>query len=383
MKNSSKKYHVMHVVDSLEVGGMENGVVNIANHIDKEQFRISVCCLSHPGRLSTRIKDGDIAIISLGWSGGFSLKLIFELARVFNKQNVDIIHTHGWQTLIYCSVASLLSGVPVLINGEHGRFHLEKLRRRVAYKIISTMVDKYVTVSKSLENKLVMILPAASRKVVTIPNGVDLLKFVPQTKDAAESIKSGLGLPATSLVIGHVGRLEPVKNHQMLLNAFASLCREFENLHCVLIGDGILRSSLENLVKQLGVSDRVHFIGRVENPHQLMPIFDVFVSTSLNEGMSNVILEAMACGKPIVATDVGDNGKLVEASGNGFLVQVEDSTLLESSIKLLLTDKDLNQRFGVRSRNLVEEKFGIMNMVSSYQETYLEAIVKKRGPHDL
>jgi len=136
-------------------------------------------------------------------------------------------------------------------------------------------------------------------------------------------------------------------------------------------------------VKQLGVSDRVHFIGRVENPHQLMPIFDVFVSTSLNEGMSNVILEAMACGKPIVATDVGDNGKLVEASGNGFLVQVEDSTLLESSIKLLLTDKDLNQRFGVRSRNLVEEKFGIMNMVSSYQETYLEAIVKKRGPHDL
>jgi glycosyltransferase involved in cell wall biosynthesis len=114
-----------------------------------------------------------------------------------------------------------------------------------------------------------------------------------------------------------------------------------------------------------------------------MSILDLFVSTSFSEGMSNTILEAMACGIPIVATDVGDSGKLVEDGGNGFMVKSEDRLALEKAIKLLLSDNKLRQSFGLRSRAIAEEKYDIMKMVSRYQEIYLQSIMNKRVIHDL
>ena len=369
----------MHVVDSLEFGGMENGVVNIANYIDKDKFKFSICCLSHPGKLSGRIKDDDVSIISLGLSGGFRPKLFFQLANIFYKQKVDVVHTHGWQTLIYSSIAAFIARVPVLINGEHGKFHLDEPRRRVAYKIISKMVDRYITVSHSLKLELMSLLDGDKDRITIIPNGVDLKKFSSLSADEVSKCKSKLGIPINALVIGSVGRLEPVKNYQMLLSAFANLSRDEAFLHCVLIGDGILRRDLENLAFQLGVSEKVHFTGIIDNPHNIVPIFDVFVMTSINEGMSNAILEGMACGKAIVATDVGDNGKLVEDGVNGFLVKSMDAPALESSIKLLLTDKGLRQSAGNRSRSIVAEQFDIKKMVTSYQDNYLQAIIEIRG----
>ena len=398
-----KKLHVMHVVDSLETGGMENGIVNLANLINKECFTFSICCLSHPGKLSKRISDDSVSVVALGWSRGFQFDLFMKLAKIFKEQRVDIIHAHGWQTLIYSAVASLISGVPVLINGEHGTFRLEKFRRRFAYKIISYIVDRYVTVSFSLEKELAKILSARRAKCVTIPNGVDLHKFSHLSEKDAERIKSELLIPPTSSIIGSVGRLEPQKNIEELLHVFSNLCRDNENLHCVLIGEGFLKESLEKLASQLGVRKKVHFVGRVDNPHQLISILDLFVSTSFLEGMSNVILEAMACGKPIVATDAGDNDKLIDVGRNGFVVVAKNSIALEKAIrllpdtpiyyrdnlydrqifekfiKLLLADKAMRKRFGERSRAIVEEKFDVMKMINRYEEIYIETIAIKRG----
>lgn len=423
---NNRKYHVMHIVDSLEVGGMENGVVNLANNINKELFTFSICCLSHPGTLSKRIKDENIEVISLSWRGGFSPSLFFKLARVFREQKVDIIHTHGWLTLVYSVVASRIARTPVLINGEHGIFYLDKLRRKIAYKFISLLVDRYIVVSYSLENELANILNIGKDKIITIPNGVDLIKFSTLRHEEVAALRLELGIPASSLVIGTLGRLEPQKNVEMLIRVFANICRDDENLHCVLIGDGYLRENLENLTLQLGVSSKVHFVGRVDNPHQMISMLDLFVSASFLEGMSNAILEAMACGKPIVATTVGDNDKLIEMDGNGFLVPFEQSQSLEKAIiiamecrkpiatndvsdnvqhgammlkgfsetarqslelekaiKNLLSNREMRQRFGERSRLIVEEKYDIQKMILRYQEIYLQIIAKKRSAYDL
>jgi len=383
MSSDARKIHVMHVVDSLEVGGMENGVVNIANNIDKVRFKFSICCLSHPGALSKRINDDRVQVHSLQWKGGFSPGLFLKLAGTFRKQKVEIIHTHGWLTLLYSSVASKLAGVSVLINGEHGTFHLNNSRRKIAYKIISIIVDRYVSVSYSLERELADVLNIAEDKIVTIPNGVDLRKFSAVPVEAVSKIKAGLGIPDSAFVIGSVGRLEPVKNYEMLLNVFAKLCSYVSDIHCVLIGDGSMRSTLESLADQLGVGAKVHFTGKVDNPHQVMSILDIFVCSSFSEGMSNTVLEAMACGKPIVATNVGDNGKLVDDGCNGILVQSEDATGLEKALTLLISDKEMLQKFGTCSRKLAEEKYDILKMVSSYQDVYLQSVADSRGTYDV
>lgn len=383
MSDSDIKYHVMHIVESLEVGGMENGIVNLANHIDKKRFKFSICCLSHPGCLSERLDDDSIEVISLNWRGGFSPRLFFELARVFKKRNVDIVHTHGWLTLIYGSIASIFSGGLSLINGEHGTFHLDNRRRRIAYRVISKCVQRYVAVSYSLENKLEKILNFCKKKITCIPNGVDVRKFAPLCGEELAAIKSRFGVPNSAFIIGSVGRLEPVKNYEMLLNVFANLSRADTGIYCVLIGDGSLRESLESLAAQLGITEKVRFTGKVGDPHQVMTILDLFVSTSFSEGMSNTIIEAMACGIPIIATDVGDSGRLVEEGGNGFIVKSEDSFALINAIKLLVSDNEMHKSFGKRSRVIAENEYDIMKMVSRYQEMYIQSIMNKRVIYDL
>lgn len=383
MNSNAKKCHVMHVVESLEVGGMENGVVNLANLIDKNRFTFSICCLSRPGNLCKRLEDDRIEVISLNWRGGFSPKLFFELARVLNERKVDVVHTHGWLTLLYGSVASVILGRRPLINGEHGTFHLDSFRRRMAYRAISQLVNKYVAVSFSLENKLGKMIRAGRNKIICIPNGVDVRKFCPRCEEDVAELKSSFGIPASSIIIGSVGRLEPVKNYEMLLRVFARLSVDDARLHCVLIGDGSQRANLENLALQLGIKEKVHFTGKVDNPHHVMSILDLFISSSLSEGMSNTILEATACGIPIVATDVGDSGKLVEDGRNGFMVQSEDDHSLEEAIKRLTYDTGMRQRFGARSRAIAEEKFDIMKMVNRYQDVYLQSVVNKRVAYDL
>lgn len=383
MIDNVKKYHVMHVVENLEVGGMENGVVNLANLIDKDRFKFTICCLSHPGALSKRLKDVNIEVLSLGWSRGFSPKLFLKLAHTFKERNVDIIHTHGWLTLIYSSVASIIARIPVLINGEHGAFQLDNFRRKIAYTIISAIVDWYVVVSYSLEKELANILKSNVNNILTIPNGVDLQKFSPLRVDEVASIRSELGIPTTARVIGSVGRLEPVKNYEMLLRVFAKLSKNYLDIHCILIGDGSLKAKLEELAIKLEIADRVHFAGQVDNPNQLISILDLFVSTSFSEGMSNTILEAMACGKPIVATDVGDSGKLVDEGHNGLLVQSEDIIGLEKAIIQILYDKNMLKMYGENSRLISVEKYSITKMVCQYQDIYLQSIADKRGVYAL
>jgi glycosyltransferase involved in cell wall biosynthesis len=165
----------------------------------------------------------------------------------------------------------------------------------------------------------------------------------------------------------------------MLLRVFAKLSKDNVDIHCILIGDGSLKAKLEELALQLEVNGRIHFTGKVDNPNRLMSILDLFVSTSFSEGMSNTILEAMACGKPIVATDVGDSGKLVDDGHNGFLVQSEDSIGLEKAIRLILVDKNMLKKCGENSRKIAEQKFDITKMVDRYQDIYFQSIADKRG----
>lgn len=374
IRQGPQKYHVVHLVESLEVGGMENGIVNLANHMDRERFEVSICCLSHPGALAAKLADSGISHFSLGWLSGFCPRIIATLTRELTLRKADVLHTHGWLTLVYGALASKLAGVSALVNGEHGTFHLDQPRRKLAYRLLSLLVDRFLTVSFSLQDQLIDVLHIPESKIVTIPNGVDAAKFSPRGHDYIRRIKEKLGIPVTAQVIGSTGRLEPVKNYDLLLRAFARITPMFPQLCCLLVGDGSRRQHLEHLASELGIGEKIIFLGKVGNPQDFLPVLDVFVLTSFSEGMSNTILESMSCAKPIVATDVGGNGEMVRDGLNGILVESDNVSQLAEALAQLLRDEGKIALFGSNSRRIVEENYSISSMVSAYEKVYLEIL---------
>jgi len=369
-----KKHHVVHLVESLEVGGMENGVVNLVSRMDRERFAVSICCLSHPGALAAKLEGSDIPLFTLGWLSGFRPRIITALARELTLRKADVVHTHGWLTLVYGAFACKLAGVPALINGEHGTFHLDQPRRKLAYRLLSLLVTKFLTVSYSLRDQLVDVLHIPIGKIVTIPNGVDAGKFSPRSHAHIRQVKEKLGIPVAAQVIGSTGRLEPVKNYDMLLRAFARIRPEFPQLRCLLIGDGSRRRHLEQLASELGIAEAVIFLGKVNNPYDILPVLDVFVLTSFSEGMSNTILESMACAKPVVATDVGGNREMVMDGRNGILVESGNVPQLAEALAVLLRDEGKIALYGSNSRKIVEENYSISSMVSAYEAVYADIL---------
>jgi len=376
MKTSSHKYHVVHVVQSLDVGGMENGIVNIANIINKDKFKLTICCLSHKGALANRIVDNGVSLICMDWKGGVDLNLFWSLAKIFRDIGADIVHTHGWLSFVYGAVASKLSGIKVLINGEHGTFNLDKTRRIIAYRLLSLFVSKFLTVSLSLKAELKKTLFIRDEKIVTIPNGVDAEKFRPRSSEEIQTVKRSIGIPVTAKVIGSVGRLEPVKNYEMLIQAFQELYKEFPRLYCIFIGEGSCRARLENLADSLGIKERVLFLGKMNEPQDALPVMDIFVLTSFSEGMSNTILEAMACSIPVVATNVGGNSEMVTKEINGYLVDSGNIIQLCNCIRVLLTEDSRRLEYGANSRNIVKNEYELNKMVSKYENVYLELMGK-------
>jgi len=312
----------------------------------------------------------------MNWKSGFQVTLFIKLAREFKKRNIHIVHTHGWLSFLYGSIACVLAGIPILINGEHGTFNLEKKRRKYAYHVLSIIVDKYITVSNSLKKELVKHMNIDPSKIVVISNGVDTDKFCLKNTEYISDHKNKMGIPISSQVVGSVGRLEPVKNYEMFVNAFFEVTREFPTLHMLLIGDGSCKPEIKNLVLKLELSNKVHLLGLVNEPEDWISIMDIFVLTSYSEGMSNTILEAMSCSKPIVATDVGGNNELISEGYNGLLIQSGNRSELVEAIKYLLLNDIKRNLFGEHSRTKVEKAHGINVMVSKYENVYFELVKK-------
>lgn len=374
MVSEIKKIHVVHVVQSLDVGGMENGVVNIANKIDKNIFKLSICCLSHIGTLEHKITDNHISLFSMNWEKGLQFALFLDLAKEFKKRDINIVHTHGWLSFLYGSIAGKIAGIPVLINGEHGTFNLNKKRRIFVYRLLSLFVNKFITVSSSLRKELVDKIKISSDKIIVIPNGVDTERYHSINMEEVINRKNRIGIPMSSRVIGSVGRLEPVKNYEMLINAFSEISHEFPMLYMLLVGDGSRMEKLEKLAWDLGLSNKICFLGQVNNTQDFIPLMDIFILTSYSEGMSNTILEAMSCSKPIIATDVGGNRELILEGKNGLLIGSGNVNELVVAIKSILMDDNKISSFGINSRIEVENNHSIDTMVLKYQNVYMDSI---------
>jgi sugar transferase (PEP-CTERM/EpsH1 system associated) len=246
-------------------------------------------------------------------------------------------------------------------------------KRNVIRKCISPMVDRFVAVSDDLKRWLTDTVGIAGQKVERIHNGVDTELFSPAGRQDARGL---LGFDEQTVVIGTVGRLDPVKDHSSLLRAFLSVMWSVMPVRLVIVGDGPMRNSIEMQARQLDIADRILLLGERQDVAQIMKAFDVFALTSIAEGISNTILEAMATGLPIVATRVGGNPELVEHGLNGQLVSAGDVGGMAAAFQSYLDNSQLRREHGRHARSRAESAFSLHRMASDYAELYTTVMHK-------
>jgi sugar transferase (PEP-CTERM/EpsH1 system associated) len=362
-----KRIKIMHVVRSLATGGMENGVRNLLCGLDPDRFEQCVCTLVPSAEAQPANS------VCLGGTGhGFEFQ-IPALVRTFKRERPDVVHSRNWAA-IEAVVAAKLSGVPAVVHSEHGRdlqtLGRQPLRRRVLRRISYGWADEVFCVSQELKQYYCRELAWGADKFKVIPNGVDVEKFRPDDK-ARAAVRSCIRANPSTLVIGTVGRLDPVKDHLTLFRAAHAALTKGLDLQLIIVGDGIERPSLESaLARMPKLAQRTSFAGAVKNVAQWLNGFDVFVLPSLSEGMSNTLLEAMAAGIAPVATAVGGNSEIVENDCSGFLVQPRNPESICACLVRLGSDERSRKWLGENARKRVVTHYSLQRMLTLYAEMY-------------
>ncbi len=367
----SEPVRVLHLVYHLGCGGMENGVVNLANHMDPDRFRVGICAFVGGGEYEKRLDPARTPLFAMGKKEGNDPLLPFRLARLLRRWRPHVLHTHAWGTLVEGVLAGKMARVPVIVHGEHGT--METRRRNVwVQRVFWRWTDRVLSVSEMHRQRLIRTI-GPGPGITVIPNGVDTERFRPPRDRAGE--RQALGWDPDEVCLIAVGRLVPVKDHALLIRAFARATQGMkERVRLYVVGDGPLRNELERLARELGVADRVVLPGRRDDVPALLRAADVFVLPSKSEGMSNTLLEAMSTGLCCVATDVGGNPELVSHGENGLLVPPEDERALASALMRVVRHPEVRMTLGCAARKFVEERHSLDAMMRGYGRLYLELL---------
>lgn len=361
------------------MGGLENGVVNLLNNSDQNMFEHEICCVTKSGSAALRLKNR-IPIYEMHKREGNDWRLIPNLVKLMKNVKPDIVHTRNWGT-VDGIVAAKLAGVRTVIHGEHG-WNMDdpmgqNIRRRIARKLLSSGVNHFIAVSGDIKKWMVNSIGIKNTKVSKILNGVNTDKFCQRNNIG---IRNSLGFSSEDIVIGTVGRLDPIKDQRLLLQAFSSLKHEKKNLRLVLVGDGPEKRNLESVRKRLPCGDRVVFLGEREDVNKILSAFDLFVLPSRNEGISNTILEAMATGLPVIATNIGGNPELVKNGHSGFLFPLGDCHALVDALNFYTEQNP--QMIEIHGRNARERavmEFSLKRMINEYETLYKSLYFNRQG----
>ena len=369
-------YLVAHVIHRLGTGGMENGLVNLINHIPPERYRHVIVCLQGYTDFRQRIQRDDVAIVDVNQRDGHDLKAYYRLYKILKDCKPDILHTRNLSAL-ESQLVGAAARIKGRVHGEHGRdiYDLRGKSRKynLLRKAVQPFVGQYIAVSRDLAGWLQATVGVPSRKITQIYNGVDSVKFHPRSGPRGPIGPPGFAT-GDAILIGSVGRLAHVKDFPTLIRAFDRL-RELwpegrTRLRMVIVGEGTTRPECERLIAELGLGEQTWLAGDRSDIPELMRAMDLFVLPSLGEGISNTILEAMACGLPVIATDVGGNPELVAPGKTGTLVPVADHEKMAQALLAYVRDPARMAQEGRGARAEIEARFSMEAMVAEYLRVY-------------
>lgn len=373
-----QKIKILHVIDSLGVGGMERVVVDVANGLDLGRFEQTVCCLSRRGELADQLRD-DVRCIDLGKGDKADRLMPLKLARVIRRERPDIVHSQSWSG-VDTALATLLTPGVKLVHSEHGRnyphWQRQPLLRRLARRGVYQRADAVFAISAEVREFYCRQTGFPVERMGVIPNGIDLRRI---HEADARGVREELGISPDDFVLGTVARLDLTKDTISLARAFAAVALEHRKpkLKLLIVGEGEERAHLEEFVRRMNLDCAVLFAGMRRDVPRLLRAMDVFALSSVSEGMPLTVLEAMAARLPVVATNVGALPELVEEGKTGFLVPIRHAAALSDKLEVFLANRQLVKTFGEAARRKVEREFSIEQMLQSYAELY-ESVLKER-----
>jgi sugar transferase (PEP-CTERM/EpsH1 system associated) len=369
---------ILHVISYMGRGGAEMGILKLIAGLGQE-FEQRICTTRgfDSDFLKSHFAEGKIYV-----AGGPQLKLqfpLFRLARIMREYRPHIVHARNWGA-IEAVVAAKLAGVPVVIHSEHGyevdMFAGLPLRRRLFRRLAYAMADAVFALTRELREFHARQAWLRPERIRVIYNGVDTERFAP-CREKRNAMRKELALPEESFVIGSVGRLVAIKDHPILLKVAATLVEKGLDVRVLLVGSGPEREKLESLATG-ALPGRVRFAGDTDRIPEMLNAMDVFVLPSLGEGMSNTLLEAMACGLPVLATNVGGNPEIVENDEHGWLFPPGDSDWLVEKLQILARAPRLIHQLGTAARHRAIQSFSLRSMLESYRSLYLELAARRK-----
>lgn len=373
---------IAHVIFRFDVGGLENGLVNLINRLPAGEFRHAIIALTEVTEFRSRLRRDDVIIHALHKKPGKDPAAYLRLHSLLRSLRPDIVHTRNIGTLD-CQLVACLAGARVRIHGEHGwDIHDPdgvNRKYRALRRALNPLVHRFVTVSADLEKWLVSSVGISASKVLRICNGVDTERFRPareQEPDAPELPVEKF--PPGAIIVGSVTRFEPIKDPLNLVRAFIAARQQLSrdghraDLRLLMIGDGPLRAEALACLEAAGETDAAWLPGARNDVPAWLRRMHVYALGSRREGISNTVLEAMATGLPVIASATGGNLELVQPGVTGMLVPPENSRALADALVQYASDPDLISRHGRAARERALNEFSLERMVAAYRDLYTQ-----------
>lgn len=365
--------HILHVTYDMNIGGTEQVIKNLIGGLDTTRFKSSILCIDGQiGPWGKDLQKQGIDVYCLNRQPGFDVKLIRAIRKLIKQRGFDILHCHQYTPWSYGAMAAALTNRKVIFT-EHGRFYPDSstLKRKLINPLLALMTDHITAISKSTKQALIEFENLPGNRIEVIYNGIR-----PQQPDQenAKRIRQQLDIPEGHAILGTIARLDPIKNHKMMLEAFKLVIQQHPNTVLIIVGDGPERDNIGQLIKLLGLTNKVYLPGYITNPTDYLASFDMYLLSSLSEGTSMTLLEAMSQGKPCVVTDAGGNPEIIAENNNGLVTANDDSQAFADAILKLLSTQNLLKQMGLKARHRFAELFTSNAMASSYQLLYSGAL---------
>jgi len=379
---SVRRIKVAYVLDSLDTGGTELNAVRTAEHLDRERFDLRFLCLQPHGPLRARLDALGIPVMDVGIPGFFSPGAVrrgFEIKRLVKSEGIHVVHAHDPYGNVLAGPPARLAGGAAVITSHRWWRDVHPLKVRVGNRMSYRFAHRVLANSRSVGELVMRDEGVPKRRLVVIPNFVDASAFEPLDPPRRAELRARVGLAPTDVAVGMIANLNPVKDHATLLRAAARVLAVSPNIRFVLVGDGRERQALEEQAAAAGIADRVLFPGRLLHEPGMPGMFDVSVLSSREEGFPNFVVESMAAGRAVVATEVGGVPDAVVNGSTGLLVRPGDDKAMADALLRILADAALREQLGAAASRYAREHYHASVVLRALESLYVDLALQYAG----